>query len=759
MSYTSYKKLGVAAIAITTVLSLAIPANAQLDEIIVTAQKREQSLQDVPVSVTALDESYLESRNVTDIKSLSALAPNVKIENTPGNTTGAQLSIRGGVTINPALTWEPTVGIYLNGAYIGKTQGSVFDVADIERLEVLRGPQGTLYGRNTLAGAINIVTARPDEDFGGSVKVGIGNYNSRMAKGSLNFGQLGPFRAKVSGMIEKRDGFVKGVENPFPGVFAAGPLSGQEYENLDKQSFLVALTANPAENISIDYTFDYSEADQNPVFSQIVNVSPGNIFDPASPFYVGFPAGNGQFFGFPLDLYTGRDRQFAGTTDGPLEEKSKVQGHNLTASLDAGFGEIKSITSIRKLNWDDALDLDGSPLPLAHTARNSDYDSFSQELQLVGDIGSLNYVLGAYYFEDDGFTDNPQNFFGGASVFDSRYGFTTEAIAAYGQVDFAITEDLTVSGGLRYTEEDKTIERANIAVVFDGLPPNTPFVPEGTTASGKFDDLSPQVSVSYELGDNVNLYAKYANGFKSGGFNGEAGTIAETIRPYRPEEVDSFEIGAKTRFWDNRAQVNISGFLNKHKDMQLSVFTAEGAAASDIRNAGEAEISGFEIESLFQLSEDFTLRANYGHLNPEYNEFIEFGRDVADERAFPHAPRNTASAGFDWDIAQTEMGVISLNGDMNYSDKYYTFPYSTVPSDPQTAFNSEADSRLLFDARLALSEIPIAAQDVELAFWVKNLTNKEYLTNFIDFGPGFGGLTNGYFGPPRTVGATLGVNF
>ncbi len=662
-------------------------------------------------------------------------------------------------TINPALTWEPTVGIYLNGAYIGKTQGSVFDVADIERMEVLRGPQGTLYGRNTLAGAINIITARPDDEFSGSVKVGFGNYNSRMAKGTLNLGALGPLKAKVSGMIEKRDGFVEGVENPFPGVFAAGPLSTTEFEDLDKKSFLIAVSADPSDNLSLDYTFDYSEADQNPVFSQIINVSPNNIFDPASPAYVGFPAGGGQFFGFPLDLYTDRDRQFTGTTDGEVFEKSKVQGHNLTAKLSTEFGELKSITSFRKLNWDDSLDLDGSPLSLAHTQRDSDYDSFSQEFQIVGNSGALDYVLGAYYFEDDGFTNNPQFFFGGASIFDSRYGSTTEAIAAYGQIDFAVTEALTVSGGLRYTEEDKTIERANIAVSFPPLPPNTPFVPEGTTASGKFDDLSPQVSVAYELSNNVNLYAKYANGFKSGGFNGEAGTIEETVRPYKPEKVDSFEVGLKTGFWDNRARINVTGFLNKHEDMQLSVFTAEGAAASDIRNAGQADIKGFEIESMFQLSDDFMLRANYGHLDPEYKEFIEFGTDVADERAFPHAPRNTASAGFDWEITENDWGKLTLNGDMNYSDKYFTFPYSTDPFSPQPAFNTEADARTLFNARLAWSDIPIASQDVELAVWAKNIADEEYLTNFIDFGPGFGGLTNGYFGPPRTYGVTLGAKF
>ncbi|MEP3890542.1 MAG: TonB-dependent receptor [Hellea sp.] len=745
--------LGVSTLAIS--LAAGTAAHAQLDEIVVTAQKREQSIQDVPIAVTAIDQNYIESRNITSIKSLSSLAPNVKIENTPGNTSAAQISIRGGVTINPALTWESTVGLYLNGSYIGKTQGSVFDVSDIERVEVLRGPQGTLYGRNTLAGAVNIITAKPTGEFGGKLKVGFGNYDSKMAKASVNLGQIGPIKAKVSGLIEKRDGFVKAVENPFPGVFTAGPLNAQrEYESLDKKSAMLALSADLTPKLTLDYTFDYSEADQEPAFSQIVSVSENNIFDPNSPAY----AFGGAFF--PLDLYVNADRQFTGTTDSPnIYEISKVQGHNLTATYDAGFGEVKSITSLRKMTWDDGLDLDGSPLPLAHTQRLSDYDSFSQELQLTGSADRLNYVVGAYYFKDDGFTNNPQTFFGGASVFDSRAGFETDAKAVYGQLDYNITEDLSITGGLRYTEEEKTIDRANIAVVFMNLPPNTPFVPEGTTGKAKFDDLSPHVGINYAASDKVNLYAKYSKGFKSGGFNGEAGSVVETLRPYDAEKINSFEVGAKTRFWDGRAQLNASAFFNKHTDMQLSVFTAEGAAASDVRNAGGANISGFELEGLFQLSEDFLLRGGLGTLNSKYTEFIEFGTDVKDDRAFPHAPKTTFSAGFDWDMIEGNWGGLTLTGDMNYSGQYFTFPFSLTPSAPQTAFNTQAPSRTILDARLAWKNIPIANQNVELAVWAKNLANEEYLTNFIDFGPGFGGLTNGYFGPPRTYGATLGVNF
>lgn len=734
-------------------------AHAQIDEIIVTSQKREQSIQDVPIAVTAIDSDYIESRNITNIKSLSSLAPNVKIENTPGNTTGAQISIRGGVTINPALTWEPTVGLYLNGSYIGKTQGSVFDVADIERVEVLRGPQGTLYGRNTLGGAINIITAKPTGEFDARLLAGVGNFNARNLRVSSNLGMIGPIKAKVTGSVEKRDGFVRGVSNPVPGVTLAGPLSTDEFENVDKRSLLIALSTDVTENFTLDYTFDYSEADQKPAFSQIINVSENNIFDPTFPGYVGGGPFGGQFFGFPLDQYVNEDRQFTGTTDGEVFERSEVIGHNFTATLDTGFGELKSITAYRQLTWDDSLDLDGSPLPLASTQRLSDYDSFSQELQLTGDSGRLNYVFGVYYFEDDGFTDNPQTFFGGASIFDSRAGFTTDARAVYGQLEYAITEALTLTGGLRYTEEEKTIDRANIAVAFAGLPPNTPFVPEGTTANETFSDLSPQVTLAYEAGENVNFYAKYARGFKSGGFNGEAGSVAETIRPYDAETIDSFEAGAKTRFWDNRAQLNISAFVNKHEDMQLSVFTAEGAAASDVRNAGRATIIGLELEGLLQASERLLLRANMGLLDPEYDEFIEFGMDVSDDRAFPHAPDLTFAAGFDWNIASGALGDLNLTGDVNHSSEYFTFPFALSPNSPQPALNTEAPARTIFDARLAWSGLPIAGQEVEIAVWAQNLTDEEYLANFIDFGPGFGGLTNGYFGPPRTYGLTLGVDF
>ncbi|MBS0504394.1 MAG: TonB-dependent receptor plug domain-containing protein, partial [Proteobacteria bacterium] len=199
--------------------------SAGIGDIIVTAQKRAENVQDVPIAISAVSSQYLESRDISSIDRLGSISPNLKIERAPSNKTISQIAIRGSVTINPAITWEPAVGLYLDGVYIAKAQGSIFDVADLERVEVLRGPQGTLYGRNTLAGAINLVTKKPSGEFGGSAEVSYGNFNYWRAKAVVDLPQMGIFSAKLSGSVQRRDGFIKVVPNPFPQAFLAGPNS------------------------------------------------------------------------------------------------------------------------------------------------------------------------------------------------------------------------------------------------------------------------------------------------------------------------------------------------------------------------------------------------------------------------------------------------------------------------------------------------------------------------------------------------------
>lgn len=729
--------------------------DARLDTVIVTSQRREQSLQDVPIAVTAIDSAYVESRGIVSIDGLSTLAPSLKIEQTPGNTTAAQISIRGGVTINPALTWEPTVGLYLDGVYIGKTQGSVFDVADIERIEVLRGPQGTLYGRNTLAGAINIVSRKPSGRFGGYAEAGIGNYNQRQARGSVDFDQIGPFKIRLSGMLRQRDGIIDVNENPIPGVLAAGPRSTSELDTIDRVSGLLAVQFDLTDTITVDYAFDYSKADQLPKFSQIIAVDAGNIFDPASPAYIGGGAADGQYFGFPLDLFTNRPRQFSASVDGDVFEKSRVSGHTLTATFDLGGTEIKSISGYRELEWEDALDLDGSPLPLAHTQRLSDYESFSQEFQLTGAFDKLDYVAGIYYFKDEGITNNPQFFFGGGARFDSRYGFDTEALAGYGQLDWGVTDRITLTGGLRYTREEKSISRQLTLLG----PPDIALIPAGTRAKETFDGVSPTFVIAYALTDDVNFYAKYAEGYKSGGFNGEASDVEETIRPYDAETVASYELGLKTVWANGRLRINAAAFQNEHTDMQLSVFTAENAAASNVRNAGKATIRGLEIEAKALISDTISLGANYARLDTNYDEFIDGGINVANNRSFPHAPEQTFSIVADGRLFEGSIGRFDVNADYQYSDAYFTFPFTLDRNAPQNAFNSQASSRGIVNARLAWSRQLESGKGLQASIWARNLLDKEYITNFIDFGPGFGGLVNGYFADPQTYGLSLRLDW
>lgn len=749
-----------------------------IGDIIVTAQKRAENVQQVPIAISAVSSQYLESRDISSIDRLGAISPNVKIERAPSNKTISQISIRGSVTINPAITWEPAVGLYLDGVYIAKAQGSIFDVADLERVEILRGPQGTLYGRNTLAGAVNLVTKKPSGEFGGSAEVSYGNFNYWKAKAVLDLPRMGIFSAKLSGSIQKRDGFIDVVPNPFPQAVLARPNSVKDTNDLNSQSFMAQVRAEPSSNLTIDYMFDYSRFHQRPDFAQLYHINrngdPRDIFDPNSPSY----AFAGAFF--PLNLYDRKDRQSTASIDAnPLFERSKTWGHALTASLDLGGATLKSITAYRKLRWSDSLDLDGSPLPVAMTQRFTRYHAFSEELQLTGTAldDRLNYVLGLYYFKDFAETLGPQSFFGGGTAFESDYASHTQAYAAYAQADYKITDKLTLTGGLRYTHEKKDIRRLLIAG------PNTPArvtvinVPFGGVPDAKFNNVSPSATLRYEPADNINIYARYAKGFKSGGFNGEtniAGTTAslpgcaapaELTCPYKAETVDSYEIGLKTRFLDNSLQFNIAGFLDNHKNIQLSIFTAEGAAASIVRNAASARIKGIEVETIIRPADWLTLNGSAAFLSANYQKYIDFvggvATDVSNNRAFPHTPKYTASLGADWRVAEGDWGKFNLIGDMNFVSSYYTFPYPLVTATPsdQNAHTTRSPGRTIVNLRGAVTSIPVGPVKAEVSVWVRNLFKENNPQNFIDFGPGFGGLTVAYFPDPRTFGLTAGIRF
>ena len=626
---------------------------------------------------------------------------------------------------------------------------------------------------------MNLVPRAPTGELGGRFEVGYGNYNSWRGKAIIDLPAFGPFALKLSGQIQKRDGFIKTVPNPFPAAFLARPNSVDQTNNLDGKSAMIQLRLKPeGGNFTADYVFDWSQYDQRPDFAQLVRVNrngdPRDLFDPRS---VSYPFA-GAFF--PLNLYANPARQSTASIDAnPLFEKSRVYGHALTMALDLGNLTVKSITAYRNMRWQDSLDLDGSPLPVAATQRDTSFWSFSQELQATGRTadGRLNYVAGLFYYKEKAETLGPQSFFGGGQAFQSDYGSHAEAFAAYAQIDYKLTDALKLTLGGRYTHERKDVRRflqvkADPSIPAVALPLTVANIPYGGVPDAKYNNFSPAVTLSYVASRDVNLYARWARGFKSGGFNGEtndfrAPTAAcptgafELCAPYRPEIVDSFEIGAKTRLMDGKMTLNLAAFWDEHKDIQLSVFTATGAVSSVVRNAAKARIRGIEVETMIRPVENLTINGSFAYLDPKYKSYLDGGVDVANNRAFPHAPHVTASVGADWRVLRGNWGRLNLTGDLSYVSKYYTFPFALVtalPSD-QNANTTQSKGRTIVNMTAAIADIPFGQAKGQVTFWVKNLTQESNPSNFIDFGPGFGGLTVGYFPDPRTFGATVGIKF
>lgn len=721
-----------------------------LEEVVVTAQKREQTLQDAPISIAAFNADALEQKGVSNIDDLGTSVPNVKITRSPANTSAATIAIRGSATINPAITWEPTVGIYLDGVFIGKNVGGIFDIAALERVEMLRGPQGTLYGKNTVGGAVNLITTRPTGELGGKLRLGAGNYDLRTVYGTvdlpaLKLGGAGEIMAKLTASYRKRDGLYDNVNDTF-GNPLANPVLIDEFNNLDNRVGRYDILWEATEQFSLRYTWDYSDMDLAPAKNQLTFLDPND--------FVGINA-------LLAPYVTGeRDNRSSVSLDQAKFERSKSISQSLFADYDAGtWGALGDVTlryigNTRTLDWDDDIDIDGSPVNLFTSARFIDYDQDSHELQMIGNTDRTNYVLGLYYFEETSDVFNPISFFGafGAPISNNRYGFDNDSIAVFGQVDWrpaaAVFQDrLTLTLGVRWTEETKDtyIDRPDDV---DAMGNPAPFSGQ---AEETFDDVSPTFIAAWDASDNVNLYGKVAKGWKAGGFNGEAPFEEAFTTPYDAEEILSYELGLKSRWLDNRLQVNGAWFYNDSTDMQMSIFVAGSAAASIVQNAGEATIRGFEVELVALPMPNLELSASYGYLDTSYGEFIENGVDVKDQKDFPYAPQNSAAFSAEYGIAAGSWGDLTARLDYEFVDRHV--PYI----EPAQNATSIVKPYSLLNGRVTLANVPVGndGQSLKFALWGKNLLDKEYRINTIPFGI----WTASYFGDPRTYGVEATYDF
>ena len=431
--------------------------------------------------------------------------------------------------------------------------------------------------------------------------------------------------------------------------------------------------AYEGDKTSVNLSVDKTDQDNIPPFAQLTNTIPNW----STAFGVGASARTGGLKLWPIELFKNSDRQGVAHIDANTFELSTVEGTSLTIAREMGLGTLKVIWAKRKTDWDDNLDLDGGPFPIATTSRFTNYSAETLEVQLSGSTDKMEYVVGYYALKDDAYTSNPQSYFGGANAIGQNYSGSGDSTAIFGQLTYAIAENWDVTVGARSTEEDKEGFKQYVGII---------------AAEGKdsFDDTTGTFILSHDYSDNTNLYFKVADGFKAGGFNAESSNPFGASTPYAPETISSTEFGLKGRYFDNRMMLNVAYFDNEHEDMQISYFTANAAAASEVIN-NSADISGLEIETTTLINDSTKLMVNLGTLDSEFT-----GNKVASNgyllEQVPYSPETTLYVSLEKDY-----GTYRMRLDHSRIAEHPTFPYNSI--DPRAALTN-IDSRGTTDFRL-----------------------------------------------------------
>ena len=556
--------------------------------IIVTAQRRSENLQDVPASVTALGAKDIALRQIEDANDLQAQIPGVVITTGTGTSNSARIFFRGIGEDESRGAVDPAIGIYIDNVYLGRTVGSLVDLLDIEQVEVLRGPQGTLYGRNTNGGAIKFTSVRPQLGENSlSADVGYGNFNRIQGRAIANVALADSLAVRVSGLYRERDGFF--TLNP-NGAFAgqAGTTIGDE----EVLSFRGSLYGEMGANWNVTAIFDYTKDNSDPVPSTLAASSSnpaittdrdGDIFtlEPAP----GVTCSAATPPGFlPIGCFT--------------DYASSVETYGASIELNGVYDKftITSITALRAMN-DDLSSFISFPF-----FQRTKQDQFSQELLINTTLdGPFNLTAGAFYYEEN--VDLRYTF-----IFPFENFVDTRSFALFGQAELEVTDALTLTGGLRWTTEDRDFV-GNAGGPLAGFGTNI-------TGTADTDNVTWTVKADYAITDDVMLYASYATGFKSPGFSSDCFNPTACFRRVDEEQLDSIEAGLRTQFWDGRITLNATAFYNDYQDLQISGTLPSGAFTRI--NAGEARIQGAEIEGRIELTDGLTIYGNASFLDAEY---------------------------------------------------------------------------------------------------------------------------------------------
>jgi iron complex outermembrane receptor protein len=722
------------ALTVATLLTTGV-ATAQgggvLDEIVVTAEKRESSLQDVPISIAAVTGETLENLAIDDMMDLYVQTPGLSFSRAGGE---AQVYIRGIGTDAFGVTIDPSVAIHLDGVYLGRPQMGLAQFLDVERVEILKGPQGTLYGRNATGGAINIISRSPSDDIDGYASLGVGSFERQELKIAGNIPMDNGWGIRLAGRFLKDDGYTNDLE----------PGGAQEIDDEDMQAFRATLTHDNGGRTAVSIIADYTDFTSSNRSSKPLDDLSFAVVNGATP----------QAFG---DTYN----------DLPTYHDWETMG--LTATIDFELSDNVSLTSVtgyRDYESSFFFNTDGTEIEVTRSYFSYESDQISQEFRLSSTTdNALSWMLGAYYMQEDkegslGLGRNTHPSFGQVSFIIPNVD-ETKAIAVFGEVSYQFADAWSGTLGLRYSDEEKS-DFTSVGAIFGdftGLESDGNIVQFFTrTDKQSWDDVSPRAVITYTPSDDTMIYGSITKGFKSGGWNAFDGSPA-----FEPEEVLSFEIGIKTDVADGKVRFNGSVFSYDYQDLQVSTFQ-DGLTVTT--NAADASVWGAELEMWAVPIPELTINASVGYLSAEFEDFQSaFGRCPADAtpaelagdcmgaaagetrvlqlsgNTLQNAPELKANLNATYVIDLSSGSAVSLFGQVSHQSELF-----------HTQFNDPLigqDDVTLLDARVAWTS---ADDKYEVAVYGKNLTDEEYFQNTVRFTS----LSEGNPADRYNIGAGLG---
>ncbi|MCG8443644.1 MAG: TonB-dependent receptor [Caulobacterales bacterium] len=720
---------------------------AQPDTIIVYSQKQAQSLQEVPVAVTAITAEAVEDNFVTDLSDVGFLAPNVQLQPVSTFPGFANFTVRGIGNSTSIRTLDPSVNIVQDGMVLATQIGAVLDVFDVESVEVLRGPQGIFFGRNTTGGAVLLRTAKPSEDIQMRAKGAIGSHNLSELEAVVEGPVSDVVRAKLAVQYRQQDGL---FEDNNGGFFTPAPQnpSGLQPDNprtdqSEQDSVLIKPTVTFAPNDRFDVT----------VFGQYFLDTGGGT---ASRMFEGegAPGTTAAHFGYapPSDPYE---------INHDLIGDSETSAWHVIAeaNLDLGHGVVTSVTGFRDLSFESSLDVDGTPFPLIHFPDNDETaEQFTQEVRYASAFSEkFDFLIGAFFMDSEMSVIERREFSGltagrahtDFNFIQSDWTQDQRSYAVFGNANYDITPALTASAGLRYSYEEKDLDISPLLQCagpgFTNCQSDTRF-----QLDDDWSNVSPRAGVEYQASEDVLTYATWTRGFRSGNFNARASSPA-TIAAADPEQADQFEVGVKSELFDRTLRANVAGFVTLYDDIQRVTNTvdATGQPLQRLRNAASATIKGVEAEISWRPTSDLTLQGSFGWIDPEFDEFtgLDFDNDgvvTPEENAraealeFDRVPNYTVFLAGDYRLPVPQVpGDVTFRAQWSYRDEF--------PTDVRNTPIFFQDSYDLLDMSLRYE-----TENVRVALFGRNITDEEYADIR---SPAFNAQAFG--GQPRTYGVEV----